>query len=122
MMDNEFIKKLRDAFKSEAEERLKAISSSLADLKDALSSPDKQMPFLEIIFREAHSLKGASRIVNLADIENICQSVEETFGALKREEIQLSSEIFEKVHYMIDSIESILADFEKDHISGRGVA
>jgi two-component system chemotaxis sensor kinase CheA len=122
MFDNEFLKKLRAAFKSEAEERLKNISSSLADLKDASSSIDKRMPFVEIIFREAHSLKGASRVVNLVDIENICQSVEETFSALRREEMQLSQEVFEKVHYMVETIERVLKDFEKDQISVRGVA
>ena len=121
MIDNEFLKKLRVAFKSEAEERLKNISSSLKDLKGISSSPDKQKPFLEIIFREAHSLKGASRVVNFEDIENLCQSVEETFGALKREEIQLSPEIIEKVHYMVDTIERFLMDFEKDQIPFRGV-
>lgn len=122
MIDNEFLKKLRDAFKFEAEERLKNISSSLADLMEASSSIDKQMPFVEIIFREAHSLKGASRVVNLIDIENICQSVEETFSALRREEIQLSPEVFEKVHHMVDAIEHFLENFEKDQISVRGVA
>jgi two-component system chemotaxis sensor kinase CheA len=121
MIDNEFLKKLRGAFKSEAEERLKTISSSLADLKGASSSTDKQKLFLEIIFREAHSLKGASRVVNFVDIETICQSVEETFGALKREEIQLSPEIIEKVHYMVDTIERFLKDLEKDQIPLRGV-
>ena len=122
MIDNEFLKKLKDAFKAEAEERLKNISTSLADLKEASSSIDKQMPFVEIIFREAHSLKGASRVVNLLDIENICQSVEETFCALKREEIQLSQEVFDKVDHMVDAIERALEDFEIDKIPVRGVA
>ena len=122
MIDNEFLKKLRDAFKTEAEERLRNISSSLAELKEPSLSVDRQMPLVEIIFREAHSLKGASRVVNLADIENICQSVEETFNSLKREEIQLSPEVFEKVHYMVDTIEHALENFEKDQVSTRGVA
>ena len=121
MIDNEFLKKLRDAFKTEAEERLRNISSSLAELKEPSLSVDRQMPLVEIIFREAHSLKGASRVVNFADIENICQSVEETFNSLKREEIQLSPEVFEKVHYMVDTIEHALENFENDQVSVRGV-
>ncbi|MGA1864540.1 MAG: Hpt domain-containing protein [bacterium] len=122
MIDNEFLKKLRDAFKTEAEERLRNISSSLAELEGTSLSVDKQMPLVEIIFREAHSLKGASRVVNLADIENICQSVEETFNSLKGGEIQLSPEVFEKVHYMVDIIEHALENFERDQVSVRGVA
>lgn len=122
MIDNEFFKKLRDAFKTEAEERLKNISSSLAGLKETSMSIEKQKPFVEIIFREAHSLKGASRVVDLVDVENICQSVEETFSALKREEIQLSPDVFEKVHCMVDTLEHVLENFEKDQVSSRGVA
>ena len=38
---------------------------------------------LETIFREAHSLKGAARAVNLAEIETICQSLEGVFASLQ---------------------------------------
>ena len=69
MKEEQLLKKLREAFKAEAEERLNNISSSLVQLEDVSSSPDKQKPILEVIFREAHSLKGASRAVNLVNIE-----------------------------------------------------
>jgi len=122
MNSEELIRKLRDAFREEAQERLRTISTSLAALEEALSSPEQQKPILEILFREAHSLKGASRVVNLEEVESLSQSAEETFGALKREEIRLSPALFEEVCHTVDSIKAVLMNFEKDQTPVRGVA
>jgi two-component system chemotaxis sensor kinase CheA len=122
MNSDELIRKLRDAFREEAQERLRTISTSLAALEEALSSPEQQKPILEILFREAHSLKGASRVVNLEDVEILSQSAEETFRALKREEIRLSPALFEDVCHTVDSIKAVLMNFEKGQTPVRGVA
>ena len=114
MKEEQLLQKLREAFKAEAEERLKTISSSLVQLEEVSSSPDKQKPILEVIFREAHSLKGASRAVNLANIEILCQSMESVFSSLKKGEIPLTPELFDKLHYTVESIEGILMDPDKD--------
>ncbi|MGA1840471.1 MAG: response regulator [bacterium] len=114
MKEEQLLQKLREAFKAEAEERLKTISSSLVQLEEVSSSPDKQKPVLEVIFREAHSLKGASRAVNLVNIEILCQSMESVFSALKKGEIPLTPELFDKLHYTVESIEGILMDPDKD--------
>jgi two-component system chemotaxis sensor kinase CheA len=122
MNSEELIKKLRDAFMAEAEERLNTISTSLAALEEALPSPEQQKPILEILFREVHSLKGASRVVNLEEVESLSQSAEETFGALKRKEILLSPALFEEVCHTVDSIKAVLMNFEKGQTPVRGVA
>jgi len=122
MNSEELIQKLKDAFKAEAEERLSTISTSLAALQSAISSPEQQQPLLEILFREAHSLKGASRVVNLEEVESLSQSAEETFGALKKGEIQLSPELFEEVCHTVDDIKAVLMNFKKDQTPVRGVA
>jgi two-component system chemotaxis sensor kinase CheA len=110
MKEDQLLKKLREAFKAEADERLKSISSRLVELEEVSSSPDKQKPILEVVFREAHSLKGASRAVNLVEIEAVCQSMEGVFAALKRGEIPLTPELFDKLHLTVESIETILMD------------
>ena len=122
MNSEELIRKLRDAFREEAQERLRTISTSLAALEEALSYPEQQKPILETLFREAHSLKGASRVVNLEAVESLSQSAEETFGALKREEIRLSPALFEEVCHTVDSIKAVLMNFEKGQTPVRGVA
>ena len=108
MKEEELLKKLREAFNSEAQERLISLSSGLLELEKT-SEPDKQKPILEVVFREAHSLKGAARAVNLTNIETLCQSVESVFSALKREEIPLSPELFDTLHYSVGVIENLSA-------------
>jgi two-component system chemotaxis sensor kinase CheA len=66
--DQQLRKKLLATFKVEAEEHVGAISSGLLELEKA-SSPERRMEIIETVFREAHSLKGAARAVNLSNIE-----------------------------------------------------
>ena len=115
MKEDQLLKKLREAFKSEAEERLNTISSSLVELEKMASSPDKQKPLIEVIFREAHSMKGASRAVNLVEIETLCQSMEGVFSALKDKGIPLTPELFDKLHYTVEIIEDFLINAENEH-------
>jgi len=64
---------------------------------------------VETLFREAHSLKGAARSVNLADIERVCQPMERVLSALKRGELALSPEFFKTMYASVDGLGQILA-------------
>ena len=121
MNDESLLKQLQEAFKYEAKERLETISSSLLALEQVASFPDKQKPILEIIFREAHGLKGASRVINVTEIEKLSQSLEEVFEALKREEISLSQGLFGRIRDMVDRIEQILSNLANERPLVQGV-
>jgi len=105
--ETDLLKRLRSLFKIEAEERLKAMSAGLLELEKA-ASVEKQTVFVEAVFREAHSLKGAARAVNMTDIETICQSLESVLAILKRKEINPSPELFDKLHNAVDTINKLL--------------
>src|SRR5450830_1672850 len=94
---DKFAKRLLSTFKVEAEEHLKNITSGLIELE---KDPDPQVKagIIETVFREAHSLKGAARAVNLTDIETICQSLERVFSVMKRREIHLVPFVFDTLH------------------------
>ncbi len=113
MKDDELLARLRAAFRSEAQERLTTVSTTLLDLERA-AEPEQQQPILETVFREAHSLKGAARAVNLNDIETLCQAIENVFGALKKGEIPVSPEIFDTLHESVGVIEEILSTLDAD--------
>ena len=81
--NKDFQKRLMATFTVEAEEHLQTIASRLVEL-EATEDQQAQTSIIEIIFREAHSLKGAARAVNLADVEMICQTMETVFSAMKR--------------------------------------
>jgi two-component system chemotaxis sensor kinase CheA len=103
----ELLKKLREAFKVESEERLASIVSSLLELEKA-SDKDKQESFIEVIFREAHSMKGAARAVNLTEIESLFQSMEGVLAAIRLNEIPVSQDLFDILHASVGAVERCL--------------
>ena len=104
---DEFLKKIRATFRIEAEENIKKMTSNLIELEKNPSESHK-MKLIENVFREAHSLKGASRAVNITDIESVCQSLESVFSALKNKMIELAQEIFDVLHQAVDILNDIL--------------
>ncbi|MGE0823890.1 MAG: Hpt domain-containing protein [Candidatus Binatia bacterium] len=111
---NDFLNKLIATFRLEADEHLKVMVAELLTLENT-KTPDEQLPILETIFREAHSLKGAARAVDLTDIEAVCQILEGVFAQLKRREFALSPEGFDAVHQALDTIEVILTEPNEPH-------
>ena len=83
--DEQFLRELRETFKVEAREHLQAIGSGLLELEKAPADAER-LPLIEVIFRAAHSLKGAARAVNFTEVESTCQSLEELFASWKRRE------------------------------------
>jgi two-component system, chemotaxis family, sensor kinase CheA len=109
--DQDFLKRLLATFEVEAREHIRAMSSGLIELENTTAA-DRQLAIVEAIFREAHSLKGAARAVNLAEIEAICQALESIFAALKRQEIAVSAALCDTLHQTLDSLGTLLATAE----------
>lgn len=106
--DAEFFKKLRSTFTIEAHEHLRTISLSLIEL-EKISTEEDRVTIIETIHREFHSLKGASRAVNMKEIENLCHILETIFSKTKKETLQLNEEMFDIFNEAIDAIEDILS-------------
>jgi two-component system, chemotaxis family, sensor kinase CheA len=106
--DKELLQKLLATFKVEAEEHLAAICTGLIELENP-SSPEKHVTLIESMFREAHSLKGAARAVNLVKVERTCQSLEGIFARLKAQEMALSPELFDQLHQMVDTLSKLFS-------------
>ena len=106
--NDEFLKKLFATFRVEADEHLKAMSSGLIDLEKTPVGV-RQTELVEKIFREAHSLKGAARAVNLTEIETVCHSLESVFAALKGKHLVVSAPLFDLLHQAIDAVGRLLA-------------
>ena len=100
--DSEFLARLLETFRVEAEEHFEVLSNGLLELE---RDPDGQhLPLVETLFREAHSLKGAARAVELGDIESVCQAMESVFAAWKRAEIGASAELFDALNEAVDAL------------------
>ncbi len=115
---DEFAKRLLETFRVEADEHLKNITSGLIKLE---KDPDLQIKveIIETVFREAHSLKGAARAVNLTDIETICQSLESVFSVMKRREIHLVPFVFDILHQAVDILNELNLPFSKEAIADK---
>lgn len=105
--DDDFLKKLLATFKVEAQEHLQAISSGLLALEKTPAAT-AQRELVETVFREAHSLKGAARAVNMTEIETICQSLESLCAAWRRQELSPSPALFDVLRKVVDGIETLL--------------
>jgi two-component system, chemotaxis family, sensor kinase CheA len=107
--DDEFLARLRSTFKVEAEELLQGISSMLLELE---KSPASAATIIENVFREAHTLKGAARAVDLPDIESICQQVEGVFSSWKRQQSVPAPEAFDSLYHAVDMMRALLPSAE----------
>ncbi len=117
-------KRLLVAFSAEAEERL----SNLAD-RLALAKPPVDPAMLESVYREIHSLKGASRAVALRDVESLCQSWESLFARIRKNQQEFNHQHLElcrraekMLHHLIryqddkppDSLAGLCSHLESD--------
>ena len=106
--DSDFFKRLLTTFRIEAQEHLDALFSGIYEL-EKMPDEARQTKLIEMIFREAHSLKGAARSVNLLEIEAACQSLESTFAAMKNKQATLTAELFNSLHLAINNLNELLA-------------
>ena len=111
--EQEFLKRLRETFRVEAEEHIRGLTCGLIDLEKAKDSPGA-VQIVETVFREAHSLKGAARSVNLKEIETLCQPLESALAAIKRGELEVSAPLFDLFHRAVDSLGGLVASMETE--------
>ncbi len=109
--DDQFFEKLMAAFRMEADEHLRALSNGLVELEKT-QDEDRKALLIENMYREAHSLKGASRSVNMTLIEAVCQAVESVFSGLKARRIQGSTGLFDALHRAADIMVELLGESE----------
>lgn len=107
-MDENFFKRLLATYKIEAQEHLQVMSAGMLDYESS-TDDTKKNELIEDIFRAAHSLKGASRAVNLTEVEAMCKNLEYIFSALKRGDLKTSPALFDTLHKAFDSISLFLS-------------
>jgi two-component system chemotaxis sensor kinase CheA len=87
--DDEFLRRIKETFRIEAEEHLNAFLSGLR----VLEKPQPEESYsqtIETMFRDIHSLKGAARSIDQREVESICQPLESVFSGLKNKSLTLT--------------------------------
>ncbi len=108
----EFLRELLDDFKVEAAEHIEEIINGLLVLEKDNQS-DESKAIIEKVFREIHSLKGASRAVNQSLIEQLCMSFESVFHAIKNDKIKLENEYFEQFYKAGDMLQMLVEGIDQ---------
>ena len=111
--NGEFLKRLRATFRIEAGEHVRAMSTFLMELEKAGETEDRAK-VTENLFREAHSLKGAARSVNLAEIETLCQALEAALFSLKKRNISLDPALLDLLHQTVNCITLLVPPSETE--------
>lgn len=110
--DAEFFKELLSMFRIETEEHIKTMITGLQQLEQD-PAPEKRGEILEVIFRSAHSLKGAARTVGLVDIEPIGLSLESLFSSMRQNDFTLSQEMFSMLHKVIEILGDLISSIDE---------
>lgn len=95
---------LRKIFKTASEEHLQKLEDGLLHLE---KHPHDQARLNEVL-REAHTLKGDSRMLGVDDVGTLIHQLEGTLEAFKRGEIILSPEIGDRLYQGLDAIRACL--------------
>lgn len=96
---------LRVIFKSASEEHLQKLEDGLLQLE---KNPCDQAN-LEELMREAHSLKGDAGMLGLKDISTLAHQLEHILGTIKRDEVELSPDVSDRLYQGLDAISQLVA-------------
>ena len=97
-------KRLMATYVDELDDQVRALNRGLLELEKTPPGP-AQAESLKTLLRAAHSLKGASRSVNVGVIEAACHQLESVFAALQSGKLALGDKLFGELFAAADAIE-----------------
>ena len=111
--EEDFLKRIRETFRVEAEEHIHGFSAGLIELEKN-QTVEKVKEVIETMFREVHSLKGAARSVDQKEIESLCQPLESVFYSLKNKKVTLSPFSINLFYKVVDHLKILITNTGKD--------
>ncbi len=119
MREEELLLKLREAFQAEASERLGTIFTTLALFEKCFAARER-ISLVEILYRDAHSLKGAARAVNIVAVEQLCQPLETFLAYLKEHNPEPERELVNLLYDSAGLLEKVVTDPDR-FVAGSGL-
>lgn len=108
-LNDDLQRQLMVLFVAEAQEHVQTINQNLLAL-EAKPPKDTYAQLLTDTLREAHSLKGAARAVNLNDVETLAHHLESLFVGLQNGGKLLSAEGFDLAYKSLDAIGALVQE------------
>jgi len=94
---------LRSLYRAASSEHLQAIEAGLLALE---SNPQDCSP-LDQLLREAHSLKGDSRMLGVTDVEALIHHVEDILSHWRQGQLEPSPTLFEALYRALDAVKKM---------------
>lgn len=94
---------LRSLFKAESEEHLQTLENGLLRLE----AEPRAGTVLEELFRSAHSLKGAARMLGIGDLETLAHHFEDELDAARRGRSAMSSAVADRLYRGLDAMRQL---------------
>ena len=91
---------LRALFKAESEEHLQTLENGLLRLE----AEPHDSAMLEELFRSAHSLKGAARMLGVEGVETLAHHFEDQLGAARRGHLVMSAATADRLYQGLDAM------------------
>ncbi len=94
---------LRSLYKDSSAEHIQHIEAALMHLEQNPQDLDK----LAQLLRDAHTLKGDSRMLGVTDVETIVHQIEECLMPIKQGQESLTGELCDRLYLAIDAIRQL---------------
>ena len=108
-IDNHSRKEFISAFKVEAEDHIEKLNKGLLTLE----KEPQNFKVVKLLFREAHTLKGAAQMMGFSEIKGIAHRVEDIFGVIQEGKLEFSSHVADVIFRALDSVNIILKKIVK---------
>ena len=98
------LKEILDIFRTESEEIIDRLNNALLELE---KTPDNK-DLIILLFRDAHSIKGAARMIGFSQIQTIAHTLEDILGLAKDNKLVLNKHIADIMYKSVDLIAKII--------------
>ena len=98
------LQEILNIFNVESEEIISRLNDNLMALEKSPTNKD----VLILLFRDAHSLKGASRMIGFTATQNLAHKLEDTLGLAKEDKLIINSQIADVMYKTVDLISNII--------------
>jgi two-component system, chemotaxis family, sensor kinase CheA len=95
---------LRNLYKVSSEEHIQKLEVGILHLE---KNPEDQTPFTDLM-REAHSLKGDSRMLGVDGVEIISHKIEDILGAIRNKEVSLTADLSDRLYHGLDALRKLV--------------
>ncbi len=105
----EEFEEILNIFRGETEEIIQKMNNNLLQLE---SNPNKE-ELIVYLFRDAHSLKGAARMIGFNNIQRLAHKAEDVLGLAKEKKIEINREISDALYQATDLLNELIQESVK---------